>query len=429
MTPDLKTSSDPDPLATAQRVLAYPFQPGPLSTIVAIAASHAIVGLLPLGGLLDLVVWAAFFKYAFEVLRWSANGRDVAPEISFTVSDSIGRFAVLLLLLVELLVMLMGAWYGLPGALGTGLVAVFAMPAMMVVLALEEGVLRALNPVVWIQIAARIGSAYLLPVGFFCAALIVQSVVALALAKVLPGFIATFAVFCVVNTLVIANFHLIGSVIHDHADELGYTGHLELQDEVGRLDPARHAIDIARSVAAGGDAEGAAALLREELVAHPDALAMHDEYRHWLSEAGDTAKLVAHGKSYVPILLRGDQLRRAVDVARESTALDSKFALEDAADVTRLAKAAAAAGDTQLALAQLGGFHKRFRGHPDIASNYLLAAKLLAERMGKEMPARALLQQIKLAAPDDPVIPQVDAYIAFLDKLAATPTQGAPPAP
>ena len=67
------------------------------------------------------------------------------------------------------------------------------------------------------------------------------------------------------------------------------------------------------------------------------------------------------------------------------------------------------------------GFHKRFRNHPDIGRNYLLAAKLWAERMNKEMQARAMLQQIKMTLPNDPVIPQVDAYIAFLDKLAATP--------
>jgi hypothetical protein len=76
----------------------------------------------------------------------------------------------------------------------------------------------------------------------------------------------------------------------------------------------------------------------------------------------------------------------------------------------------------------LAGFHKRFRNSPDIGRNYLLAAKLWAERMNKEMQARAMLQQIKVTMPNDPVIPQVDAYIAFLDKLAATSPK-APPNP
>ena len=130
-------------------------------------------------------------------------------------------------------------------------------------------------------------------------------------------------------------------------------------------------------------------------------------------------------------MLRQNQERRAIEVARECQVLDPAFALDDPADVTRLAHAAAEAGQTQLALALLAGFHKRFRAHADIARNYLLAAKLWAERMNKHMQARAMLQQIKLTLPNDPTIPQVDAYLAFLDKVAATPAKpaGAKPVP
>jgi ABC-type phosphate/phosphonate transport system ATPase subunit len=48
--------------------------------------------------------------------------------------------------------------------------------------------------------------------------------------------------------------------------------------------------------------------------------------------------------------------------------------------------------------------------------------------MNREMQARALLQQIKIVLPDDPLIPEVDAYLAFLDQLAATPPRPTPPA-
>ena len=60
-------------------ILVYPMQGGALSTIVSVAFAHLIT-LLPIGFIIDLFVWAAFFKYAFEVLRWSANGRADAPD-------------------------------------------------------------------------------------------------------------------------------------------------------------------------------------------------------------------------------------------------------------------------------------------------------------------------------------------------------------
>ncbi|MDR3388428.1 MAG: hypothetical protein P4L92_15375 [Rudaea sp.] len=423
--PDTPATPPPSLQERWPQILRYPLQPEALSTIVALAIAHGAVQLLPalLAGVLDLFVWAAFFRYGFEVLRWTANGRDKAPEISLTVSDAIGGYAVLLLLLVEATIALIAAWYSPIAAAIVGLLATLAMPAMMMILALEEGAARALNPIAWLLIAERVGRPYFVLVGFFCAALIVQSVFAVAIASVLPGILVVPLMYLVVNYLMIANFHMIGQAIHDHRNELGYTGHLELSDEVPWTDPSRTMLDAARNRAASGDIRGAATLLREEILAHPHLLPLHDEYRHWLRADDDKGALVIHGKSHVPVLLAQNQEHRAIEVARECLTLDPTFALDDAGDTTRLAHAAAEAGQTRTALSLVAGFHKRFRNHPDIARNYMLAARLWAERMNKEMQARAMLQQIKLTLPDDAVIPQVDAYLAFLDKLAATPAK------
>ena len=380
-----------------------------------------------MGWLLDLVVWAAFFKYGFEVLRWSANGRDIAPEISFTVSDEIGRYAVLMFVIVELLLFWIGRLYGVIPTYAAGAFLMFAMPAVVTILALEEGIVRALNPLAWLMISARIGNQYFVLVGFFFAALLVQSAAAVALqSPIVPGFVSDFLVYCIVNYFLVTNFHLIGSTIYEHRDTLGYAGHIELNDEVPYTDPSRAVLDAARGRAATGDARGAATLLRDELATHPDQLPLHDEYRHWLRQEDDKTELAAHAKKYIPILLAQKHERRAIDVALEGRLADPAFAIENAEHVTQLAHAAAETGQTQLALHLIGGFHKRFRNHADIGKNYLLAAKLWAERMNKEMQARAMLNQIKLTLPNDPVIPKVDAYVAFLDKLAATSPKSPP---
>ncbi|HEX4479724.1 MAG TPA: hypothetical protein VH082_02855 [Rudaea sp.] len=404
------------------KVFRYAIDPAALSTILAIAMSHAVVSLLPLlGMLLDLVVWAAFFKYCFEALRWTANGREKPPEISFTVSDQIANYAVLLLIFVELLILFIGIFYGAYAALALGVALMLAMPAMVTILALEEGMTRALNPLAWLMLMSRLGNQYFILTGFFCAAIVAQSLLGIGLRLALPGFVAEFITYCVVNYFMLTTFHLIGNVIYTNRETLGYTGHVELNDEVPYTDPSRKVLDIARARAADGDAAGAAALLRDELATYPDQLPLHDEYRHWLRQSDQKTDLVAHAKKYIPILIAKGHDRRAMEVVRECQTIDPSFTLDNADDITRLAHAAAEGGQTQLALGLIAGFHKRFRNHPDIARNYLLAAKLWAERMNKEMQARAMLQQIKLTLPNDPVIPQVDAYIAFLDKIAQTP--------
>jgi hypothetical protein len=411
-----------------REIFVYPLQPGPLSTNVALAISH-LVAHIPVGFILDLLVWTAFFKYAFEVLRWSANGREQAPEISFTVGDGVARFAMLLLVLSEVAIIILAYVYGSGPAFALGVALMFAMPAIITILAVDENMLGALNPFAWIAMAIRLRGTYLFLVGIFCAALFVQSIVAAALADVLPGILVTPLVFFVVNYLMIANFHLIGWVIHEHADELGYSGHLELQALPADAGPDERIIDAARRRAAEGDVPGAAALLRDEIGVRPEALALHAELRHWLRESGETSELVGHGRRYIPQLLAFSQDHSALEVARDCLTIDPTFTLDKPEDVTALATAAAAAGRSQLALQLLTGFHKRFRNHADIAKNYLLAAKIMSERLNKEMQARALLEQIRIVLPDDPLIPEVDAYIAFLDKLATTPTKSPPEPP
>src|SRR5262249_33570083 len=148
------------------QVFGYALHPAALSTIVAIAVSHVVVSLLPVIGLaLDFVVWGALFKYGFEVLRWSANCRGPPPAITFTVSGRVRYYGVLLRVLVELLLVMIGLYYGGIASLVVGLLLMIAMPAMVMILALDEGLGRALNPLAWLMLTARLGNQY-----FLCAA-------------------------------------------------------------------------------------------------------------------------------------------------------------------------------------------------------------------------------------------------------------------
>jgi hypothetical protein len=63
-------------------------------------------------------------------------------------------------------------------------------------------------------------------------------------------------------------------------------------------------------------------------------------------------------------------------------------------------------------------FHRRHPKHRDVPRNSLLAAKLLAERMGKDATARVLLDQIMREFPDHPMAAEIGAYRRHLGQLA-----------
>jgi hypothetical protein len=93
----------------------------------------------------------------------------------------------------------------------------------------------------------------------------------------------------------------------------------------------------------------------------------------------------------------------------------------DPEQVGRLAQKAADMGQSEAALRFTSGFHKAFPKHKDIPRNYLLAAKLLAERFNQEAKATELLNGVKQLFPSHPMLPEIDAYLDFLTKLGSGP--------
>ncbi|MBS0581591.1 MAG: hypothetical protein JSS42_00640 [Proteobacteria bacterium] len=266
--------------------LVYPRQSGSLSTLAAIAATHVVADWLPSlpGMVIDFIAWTTFLKYALEVLRWSANGRDTAPEFGFLVSESAGWFGIGVLIVCQILVVVAGSRYGTGAALAVGAAIAFAVPAIMMLIAIEDSNWLALNPLSWLRIAARLGAVYFVPVAFFALVVAAQTLLAAALGAVLARFIAVFALHFAVGWLLLANFRLIGVLIHDHGDEFDYAGDPGLRRETPTADNADKVIASARTRAASGDAAGAAALLLDELRTNPQSIGLHVEYRRWLRE-------------------------------------------------------------------------------------------------------------------------------------------------
>jgi tetratricopeptide (TPR) repeat protein len=148
---------------------------------------------------------------------------------------------------------------------------------------------------------------------------------------------------------------------------------------------------------------------------------MHAQYRKLLAVLDRRDEQIRHGREWITALLAQDNERRVVDVARECLDLDPAFQPANPDDVSRIARKAVDLGMTQVALKLLSTFLKTNPRHRDAPANALLAAKVLAERMGKDDVARKLLDQIAERFPNDALSDEIAAYRTFLDKLAAKP--------
>lgn len=398
----------------------YPAKPAAMITIGVLALAR-LLGLLPglAGWLLDLLVTVALYRFAFEVLRATANGRMEPPEGMGETAQSSGWLAIWLQLIfiiaAVLLVVLLG-WIGL----ALCVVMLVGYPGAVMSLAIDQNLGHALNPGTWIQIMTRLGWPYFVAFGLILVIFISAGNAQAWLAKLLPLAIGLPVFYFISGYALIATFHLMGYLIWQYQDELGFTPDAAPALQLHRnADPDQYILDEAAQMVRDGETDMATEALQAHLRERGGTEAVHTQYRKLVRLKGDRNELLRHGKEWLPMLLAQEREKTAVELCRELAELDPTFVITDAESNARLAQRAAMLGHAQLALRLINGFHKRHPKSADIPAMYLLAARLLSERMGKDVEAKALLTQIRGAYPNHALVPQIDALMKLIDSVSA----------
>jgi tetratricopeptide (TPR) repeat protein len=410
-----------------REISLYPTQPGALITLIVLSLAR-LLGLLPgVGRIVTVLVLVALYKFAFEVLRATANGHMEPPENALDMEESVGRQGVMLqgaFIVLAFLSFIVGGvllgedgiWFGI----AVSLLLLLGWPGACMSLAIDQNFWHALNPGTWMQIMSRLGWPYFLAFGLM-ALIFLSSANAQSLVQgVLPLLIGLPVLYFISGYALLATFHLMGYLIWQYQDELGYTPdapHAPLSNP--NADPDQAVLDDVSQMIRDGETDMAYETLRAHLRERGGTEALHTQYRKLLRLRADSTELIRHGREWLPMLLAQDREKAAVELCRELVELDPTFVVNDAESNTRLAKRAAALGQTQLALRLINGFHKRHPKSADIPEMYLLAARLLSERMGKDAEAKALLMQIRTAYPDHPLQPQIDALLKLIESVNA----------
>lgn len=403
-----------------REISLYPLKSGALTTIVVLSLCH-LVDFLPLGivgWLFRLLIWVALYKYAFECLRATANGRLEPPEIAVSVEDSLGWSQIWLQVAFFVLNL---AGFLLLGPVGGSLVAIFlalALPGAIMSLAMDENLGHALNPATWLSVMARFGWPYFAVAALYFVFSVSQRYAQALVVPFLPPVVSLIAFHFITCYAVVATFHLMGYLIWQYHEDIGYeprSASMPLRG--GGAGEDQRFLDEAAALARDGKQETACDVLRTQLRGRGGGEAMHAHYRRLLAQLGRREEQLRHGREWITVLLGQDNERKAVDVARECLELDGAFEPAEIEESTRLARKALDLGATQVALKLVSAAHRKNPKHRDVPQNSLLAAKLLAERMGKDDSARKLLDQVLQNFPHDPLAGDLRAYRAFLDKL------------
>lgn len=375
-------------------ILAYPAHKAMLWMIAALCALRLLNHLPSLLGLaFELAFWVMGYKLAVEALVNTVRGRfePMGPE-DMVATDGEAVDQILLMLAVFLPIAAIALWVSPVLALWLLGLAVLLLPAAVMVLAVDRNLLHALNPLAWFPLIARLGGVYFGAVGLLATMVAVSLGAQLLADSLLPGTMGMLPASFVDLYLLVAGYHLLGYVIHANHAALG----LDVAPAVARARFANpmedDAVAEAEALAEQGDPAAAARRLQDMFRGRGASEPLHDRYRQYLQQAGDTAGLLEHGREYICRLLATRQDKRALAVLSELRTLDPSYrhALPD--DVARLVAQAARSGQAQLAVALAEDFETRFPDHPQAPQVVITASELMADRLGREPEAEQRLR-------------------------------------
>jgi hypothetical protein len=416
------------------KIFTYAANGDALVKIAAFGVGGALARFLPLGALWYSLAWLAFMAYCFGILERTARGHLVAAEMY--VNDRTDRdyrplkqIAVLILGLA-----IVGATAQQFGPMA-GQVALFAvsaaLPASIMVLALEERLSSALNPLKLLVTMAGIGLPYLALCVFLFLLLESAAFLAAGLSRVLPPFVSAITAQVITMYFMVSMYYLMGYALYQNHQALGIEVHVDEADAQRALERAagvKVAPDVlgpeTRGLVADGKLSEAALRIEERLKREWDDNKIHDQYHKVLLLEGNAKAIAKHVNEYVPKLVREKKIARAVDVYEAGRKAVPDLLIRDSALIVPLAAQASELRRDKTAFELLKGFDKRFPESPDIPAAYMLAAKILLEKQGDYGMAGRIFSHLAQKFPQHPLASEATRLAGVATRMAAQPAPG-----
>ena len=405
----------------------YPFKLQPLLLMIALSLAAAVFsrpGLFPF--LIQVAVWGVLLKYSFAALKSTAQGVLSPPRITpENISNEFGIvFKQLAIYIVIGFVFFKvtqsaGIFVGLVLA---GL-AILSIPAMVIVLVASNSLVHALNPVIFAGMAWRIGWGYLLMYLFYTLLGAAPVVLGRMVIAHLPSELQSFLFTMAKSYYLIVSYHLMGYVVFQYHEEIGYE--LDFEDQAlpeeaanPEEDKDRELLNRANMLVKEGKLDEAIACLKGDPDAISGNLVVAERFYNLLKTRERFPEMVEHAKPYMDLLAKGNQKERLCEVLLECLSHNpaftpAPFTLFKAAGVLN------EAGKPKEAVRAYDRFIKANSNHRMIPKAYFLAAGIINEKLKDPRKASGILRGIIKKYPGHEMIPHVERYLGQIKPAAS----------
>jgi hypothetical protein len=402
----------------------YPLTFRPLVLMVVLSV---LAGILTRPGIIGWVaavaIWGITLKYAYAILQATAGGDLNAPNLD---ADALLNNFGPVLKQVGIYIAIFtaaGVVFAHMGRTAGGLflfIATLFLPAMVILLVTTESLIQAVNPLMFVRLATRIGWGYLL-MYFFCSILgAAPAVLGRHIILHLPAEMRLFLFTLVKIYYTFISYHLMGYVILQYHEDIGYrvdVDDFKAAETAG--DPAMAVADDPESrllrrvnqLIKDGDHEGARDAIEREVgergIADP---LLSERYYLLLKMTGATDKLKIHARSHVDLLVHRDRRTSAMEAYLECLSSDPGFSPAPGS-LFKLGGWLNETGKIKQAIAAFSKLTKVYPDDPLVPKAYFRAAQIFNDRLLNPAKARKILSGLIRKFPDHDIIPFVERYL------------------
>ena len=407
------------------RIFSYPISMHPMILMAVLAfVSMLLSGPGFFSAILKGVMWLIVVKYSFESLKATAGGNLKPPPIS---SETISKdfFQVFKQFGIYLAIFIAFGWICAKVGIVVGFVflmtALFFVPSMVILLVTTGSLIHALNPVVFVGLAFRIGWAYLL-MNFF---LLLLGSAPAYLAQYFTNFLPPelqMALFGFAKSFyTIVSYHLMGYVILQYSEKIGYQ--VEYEDfkdptaegyESDETDTDAIVLSEVAPLIQDGKLDEAISVIEKLTQQQPICgVDLSERYYNLLKMRKRKAKLLEHAVNHLDILAGKNQKNKAIAVFSECRQLDKNF-LPAADPLFKLAGWLNETGKTKTAVAVYNLIVKSYPDNSLVPKAYFRVAQIFHDRLMSTEKAKKVLSVIKRKYPDHDIMPHVENFLARL---------------
>jgi len=370
------------------------------------------------------LIMLAMLNYAFKCLNHTARGHLSAPGIlvSYNTQENLAKKQMGLFFILFGLVALSWYFIGFEVAILATLLMLLSLPAAIMILAIEAKLLAALNPFKWLRLISTVGSPYFLLYGFLIAASIISGGVQATLSSLMSPYVAIIPSMFVSAYFTIVMYNMMGYMIYQYHEELGFEYVEEKDTEQESLDEkmlSEESNPFAEELSLlmqENQLEAAIALV-EKALKRQSTPELNEQYHQLLFKMQAHNKLLKHGESYIKDLLYDGKknLVKAMNVYANCVEAKPEYFYPDAKSAYDMAEMASRWGKSDAALRMLNKFTQRYPNnvliHPKA---YFLAAQIFAEKKQQKGQAKKILTSVLKHFPQHEIVPNVKNYLQAL---------------